>query len=288
MMEEQFTYEEFLKKLPHREDHFHKGDCGRVFLIAGSRNMCGAAYLAGKAAYRAGAGLVYIYTEECNRVILQQLLPEAVLITYEEETWSPEELDAGMQDKDVIAIGPGFGTDGIKKEILKRVLMANEKKRILDADAINLLSYHKELWGYIKAPLILTPHMGEMQRLCGKSIDAIRQDMAGCASSFAKEHGVILVLKDHRTIVADGGEKYYRNSTGNHGMATGGSGDVLTGVISGLLSQKMELFEAAKTGVYAHGLAGDQVRKVRGTYSMMAGDLADAILFGIDNNSRGV
>lgn len=280
-MEYSYTYEEFLDKLPARREDSHKGTYGKVLVAAGSRNMCGAAYLAGKAAYRAGAGLVYIYTEECNRVILQQLLPEAVLITYEKESWQADQLEEILSSKDAVVAGPGLGTDSVKKGILEVILKANEKKRILDADALNLLSENPALWNLAKTPFIVTPHLKEMQRMSGMSTEALRKDLSKAACEFSGEHQVITVLKDARTRVSDGGEDCYVNTTGNHGMATGGSGDVLSGIIGALLAQGMELFEAAKLGVYIHGLAGDTAKKKRGAYSMMARDIADAILLGI-------
>ncbi len=281
-MEYCYGYEEFLNKLPRRSRDSYKGTYGRVLVIAGSKGMCGAAYLAGKAAYRSGAGLVFLYTQECNRVILQQLLPEAVLVTYDEEKWDGATLDAMLASADAVVAGPGLGKGETQIQIIRRVLSANDKKRILDADALNILSGNPGLWQLAEAPFVITPHMGEMQRLSGVSLEGLQADKAAAAREFSRSHSVITVLKDARTIVSDGGEDYYRNSTGNHGMATGGSGDVLSGVIGGMMAQGMDLFEAAKLGVYIHGMAGDTAREKRGAYSMMAGDIAEYILYGVD------
>lgn len=281
-MEYSYGYEDLLRKLPKRLSNSYKGTYGKVLLIAGSKNMCGAAYLAGKAAYRSGAGLVYIYTEECNRVILQQLLPEAVLLTYSEEKWDERELNDKIASMDAIVAGPGLGQSEIKCRILKAVLIANDKKRILDADALNILAKNPEFWQLADTPFVITPHIGEMQRLTGKPAKELLANKAAAACSFSQKHHIITVLKDAHTIVSDGSEDYYVNNTGNHGMATGGSGDVLSGVIGGLMAQGMENFEAAKLGVFIHGMAGDIAKQKRGAYSMMAGDIAEYILYGIN------
>lgn len=276
------SYEEWewKEKLPPRSEDSNKGDYGRLLLIAGSRNMCGAAYLAGKAAYRSGVGLVYIYTEECNRVILQQILPEAVLITYQPEKWDSTQLETVLQGKTAIAIGPGLGQSECAGKILQTVLKSRLPK-VLDADALNLLSSHPQWYALADGSFVVTPHPMEMSRLTGISVKEIQEHRMETAISYAKEHHLITVLKGNRTIVTDGTDEFV-NETGNHGMATGGSGDVLTGVIGAFLAQKMDFFEAAKLGVYVHGLAGDMVRRERGTYSMMAGDIAEHILYGIE------
>lgn len=280
-MEYGYSNEEIIKKLPKRWEDSHKGSYGKVLIAAGSRNMCGAAYLAGKAAYRSGAGLVYLYTEECNRVILQQLLPEAVLLTYDKEHWDREEFRQFIEGKDALAVGPGLGTDPVKVEIVREIVRANGKKRILDADALNILAACPQIWSDLKEPLVITPHLKEMERLSKKAVTEIKADLAGTAKEFSRTHGVITVLKDARTRVSDGGPDCFVNGTGNHGMATGGSGDVLTGVIAGLAAQNLDLFEAAVLGVAVHGMAGDLAAKLRGARSIMAGDIADAVLYGI-------
>lgn len=280
-MEYSYSYQDVIERLPVRKSDAHKGSCGKTLLIAGSRNMCGAAYLSAKAAYRSGVGLVYIYTEECNRIILQQLIPEAVLITYDENNWDPEQLNRLMQGMDSVAIGPGLGQSQVKLKILKEVLKANEKKRILDADALNILAANPQLWQFLNTPVVITPHLKEMQRLNGMSMSEMKDNLTETACVFSEEYHVITVLKDEHTRVSDGSEDCYVNCTGNHGMATGGSGDVLTGVIAGFTAQGLELFEAAKLGVCVHGMAGDRVKEIRGARSMMAGDIADAILYGI-------
>lgn len=277
-MEYIYDPQDLAEVLPPRRPGSNKGTFGKVLVIAGSRGMCGAAYLCGKAAYRAGAGLVYVLTEECNRTILQQLLPEAVLYTYEPESLGESSLQGLFEGKSAVVLGPGLGKSGAALTLLKAVLTLEGVPRILDADALNLLSEHGELWETAAVPFIVTPHVGEMARLCKKEIRDVKADLSGTASAYAREHGIVAVLKDAQTVVSDGRD-CSRNLRGNHGMATGGSGDVLSGVIGGLLAQGLPLFEAARAGVYLHALAGDEARRERGAYSMMAGDILEHILW---------
>ncbi len=271
---------ELKEKLPPRQEESNKGDYGKLLLIAGSRNMCGAAYLAALAAYRAGTGLVYIYTEECNRVILQERIPEAVLYTYDPQHWEKAQLLEILKGKTALAIGPGLGQSACTAQITETAICSDLPK-VLDADALNLLAGHRAWYDHLKRPAVVTPHPAEMGRLTGLSTEAVQQDRSGNAMDYAQKHQLITVLKGHQTLVTDGTD-FYLNTTGNHGMATGGSGDVLTGVIGAFLAQHMDPFEAARLGVFVHGLAGDAVKKERGTYSMMAGDIAEHILYGIE------
>lgn len=279
-MEYIYQPEDLKAALPSRDSAANKGSCGKVLVIAGSRNMCGAAYLCAKAAYRTGAGLVYIYTEACNRVILQQLLPEAVLLTYEPDDWQEEHLRTALEGKGVVIAGPGLGTQEWKTGLLRTVLRYHEGACLFDADALNLMAGAPALWNEVRRPLIVTPHIGEMHRLTQRTACEIKAHAAQIAMEFSRAHGIVTVLKDAQTVTSDGSECAW-NTAGNHGMATGGSGDVLAGIIGGLLAQKLPLFEAARLGVYVHALAGDAARAARGAYSMMAGDIAEYILFGI-------
>lgn len=279
-MERIIRKENWKRMLPKRTDDSFKGTYGKVLIVAGSRNMAGAAYLSAKAAYRTGVGLVYIYTEECNRVILQQLLPEAVLFTWEEETFDCEQLCGLIDGMDAVVAGPGLTNGVFQKQMVETVLRANNKRRLLDAGALTILAKYPQLWESVKTPIVITPHLGEMSRLTGREIRDIKQNLSETALQFCRTHPAVTLLKDAQTIISDGTD-YYRNMTGNHGMATGGSGDVLSGIIGGLLAQKMELFEAAALGAYLHGMAGDMARERRGAYSMMAGDIVEHILYGI-------
>lgn len=256
--------------LPTRKAFGNKGTFGKACLMAGSRNMAGAAYLSGKAAAITGTGLVRVVTEGCNREILQTLFPEAVLTT--EEMLSEETLVNALSWADAAGIGPGLSTGEAAEKELACVLTQAKIPLVLDADALNILSKHPDWLKKGDTPKILTPHMGEMVRLSGHSMEELKQKPLELAAAYAKEHEVILVLKDARTVVTDG-ERIVLNTTGNNGMATGGSGDVLTGIITGLLAQGMAPFEAAVSGVYLHGLAGDRAAENTGVRGMLSTDL---------------
>ena len=275
------TNTEALSLLPKRAQRSNKGDFGRVLLICGSQGMAGAAYLSAKAAYRSGAGLCEIFTHETNRIILQTLLPEAIVRTYDER-YSIDMLAPSIERADCVVIGCGLGATPLSRAILSDALRAIEGKdipRVLDADALNLLSRNPSLMKYAKGSII-TPHAKEMERLCGKSVADILAAPEDTAVEYAKKHYLVCVLKDHRTIVSDG-DRIYRNTTGNSGMATGGSGDVLAGVIGGLLAQakngKADKLQLSALGVYLHGLAGDLGAKELGEYSLMASDIIDVL-----------
>lgn len=272
-----YTYDKSdLARLPERYPYSNKGTYGRALLIAGSKNMSGAAYFSGMAAYRVGTGLVQIFTEPCNRNILQQILPEAILATQDWEKVDQKKVAKKLEWADAAAIGPGFGISEQKRSILYEMIKNMYRPLVIDADGLNLLADHMEILYEKKGPVIVTPHIGEMSRLIKKPKQEIVEDLLETAKAFAREYYVICVLKDTRTIVTDGNEVYI-NQSGNHGMAAGGSGDVLTGMITGLLAQKMKPFEAAKLGVYLHGLAGDEAKKEIGACAMTATDILNHI-----------
>ena len=272
------TYtEEDLKKLPVRKDNSHKGTFGKVLVIAGSPKISGAAFLAAAGAYRMGAGLVKIYTPKENQLAMQILLPEALLEIYDYKKPSIRHLKECMEWADVIVIGPGLGTDKAADKVLKYLISKSEVPMVIDADGINLLAQSKTCLLEQHAPMILTPHILEMARLTGKTKEMIMKDPMGEAKRFTEDYDVTLVLKDARTIVAKKNQLLYVNTSGNSGMATGGSGDVLAGILGGLLAQKMEVHEAAKLGVFLHGKAGDAAVRRKGAYSMLATDILDGI-----------
>ena len=273
-----FTFgREDLERLPARKPGAHKGTFGKVLLVAGSKGMSGAACLGARAAYRTGCGLVRVFTPECNRQVLQTVVPEAVVETYEDEAEGTEQLFCAMAWADVMGIGPGLGTSPGAKRLLEAALNF-QGPLVLDADALNLLSADPSLWEKRTATeaTVITPHLGELARLTGQNSRALSGTLLAVCEQFAKSHGVICVGKDARTVVTDG-VRTYLNTSGNSGMATGGAGDVLTGVLLGLLAQGMQPLEAACLGVYVHGLAGDCARETHGEYSMMAGDLTEGI-----------
>lgn len=278
-----FTYGEsyFLEKyihskIPKRKSYGNKGTYGKVLIIAGSKNMCGAAYFSAKAAYRMGVGLVQILSDEVNRIILQTKLPEAILTTYEGTGLEKEHRNA-IAWADIIVIGPGLGKNQMAKELLAYVLNQTTLPLIIDADGLNLISEDRKLEKSLSSRCILTPHLGEMARLINGSIDDIKQDLITSAKEYSIKHNVICVLKDARTVVTSKTNQVYINTNGNSGMATGGSGDVLTGVIAGLLAMGLDPFTAASLGVYIHGSAGDKAKEVKGEYGMMASDILDGL-----------
>lgn len=271
---------EDLAELPPRFAYSNKGSFGKVLLAAGSRNMAGAAYLAGKAAYRAGAGLVRIFTPEGNRAILQSLLPEAILTTYEESVENAQDFEAlleAIQWADVIGVGPGLGKSFASLKILETILTQSGKPLVIDADGLNLLASHLDWLENHSQPIILTPHLGEMSRLSGIEIPKLQENLAAEAAAFAENYHVICVLKDARTVTALPDKTIYINTSGNHGMATGGSGDVLTGILTGLIAQGGKLELTTPLGVYLHGMAGDRAAQATGRRAMMADDLIDNI-----------
>lgn len=272
-----YTYDKRdLTRLPERYPYSNKGTYGRVLVIAGSKNMSGAAYFSGMAAYRVGTGLVQIFTESCNRNILQQILPEAILKTQDWEKTDQKKVIKKLEWADAVAIGPGLGISEQKRSTLYQIIKNMYRPLVIDADGLNLLVDQIQVLHEKKGPVIVTPHIGEMSRLIKKTKQEILADLIGTAKAFAREYHVICVLKDTRTIVTDGKDVYI-NQSGNHGMAVGGSGDVLTGIIAGLLAQKMNPFEAAKMGVYLHGLAGDEAKKEIGACAMTARDILNHI-----------
>ena len=263
-----YCYEpaDLYKELPMRAAHSHKGTFGKVLIVAGSETMSGACYLAAKAAYRTGAGLVRVVSTENNRNVLLSALPEILFSTR-------EEIADGISWADAVVIGPGLGLTEDATELVNYVLENSPVPTVLDGDAIRLCG---QITDTLTDNFILTPHVKEMSYLTGMSVGELQQDIVGTTADTAEQLGCILAQKDARTVVSDGTECYI-NLSGNNGMATGGSGDVLAGMIGGLLGQGMEPFAAAKLGVYLHGFAGDVQAVKKGCYSLMASDLLDGI-----------
>ena len=225
---------EDLALLPERKAWTNKGNYGKVLLIAGAKNMAGAAVLSGMAAYKSGSGLVRIFSCEENRVILQEKLPEAILTTYDSEEKAGEILPEAISWASVIGIGPGIGQSIFARRLLKQVLALGKVPLVIDADGLNNLAVLlkndreiKQLFYEYKSGIILTPHLKEMSRLIEEEITEIQSNLPKAAMKMADQDHII-VLKDARTIVSDGNAPSYINMSGNNGMATGGSGDVLT------------------------------------------------------------
>lgn len=270
-----------LGRIPQRPEESHKGTFGRVLVIGGSPCMSGAAYFSAKAAYRTGAGLVHILTHEDNRIILQSQLPEAILSVYGDRPSEQKDIIlAALEKADVIVIGVGLGQSPAAQEMVRLALSRADAPLIVDADAINIIAHDLSLLDLASAPIIMTPHLAEMARFCDLSVPEIEADKLHHAIRVAEQNALICVLKGHETLVVDGNSderEIYVNKSGNSGMATGGSGDVLTGIIAALIAQGMLPCEAAPLGVYIHGLAGDAAADELGEYSVMASDVIDHI-----------
>lgn len=261
--------------LPERRADSHKGSYGKVLMVTGSKGMAGAARLSAEAAYVSGAGLVRIYTPEENREVLQTALPEAVITCYEK--YDERELDKLLAWADVVCVGCGLGTQEISRRLLTAVLERAEVPCVIDADGLNILSGQMELLKNVKAPVILTPHMKEMSRLTGYDVTEIASRRMEILSECAAKYPAVWVLKDSRTLVKSAGRHAFLNLAGNSAMAKAGSGDVLAGIITGLLAQGMGAYESAALGVYLHACGGDEAREKKGSYSVLARDLTDGV-----------
>ena len=271
-----------MERMPVRLDDSNKGTYGRVLCITGSRGMSGAAYLSAKAAYMAGAGLVRIYTEESNRQILQQLLPEAVMTTYKDECPDVlKELPDLLEWADVVCLGCGLGKTPVSVELVRQVIKINTKPCVIDADGLNILAeLGSDIWnciGQYPDRYVFTPHMKEMTRLTGYTIQELKDNRTVLLKKAVQKWHVVCVLKDSRTLVASEHAQVFLNTSGNAAMAKAGAGDVLAGIITGLMAQGLSTRKAADLGVYLHGLGGDEARSVLGKYSVLAEDIISGI-----------
>ncbi len=273
-----------LPKIPSRKPDTHKGDYGRILVLAGSRGMTGAACLCSNAALRAGAGLVTLgIPESLHAIVASQLtcvmthpLPETHVKTFSE--LGRQDILDFSQRFDVVAIGPGVSQYPETKKLVLWLLQSLDCPIVLDADGISALADNPGVLHQIKKQIILTPHPGEMARLLGlSSPQDIQSKRLETSQMFVKDKSkVTLVLKGYETIVMNE-EKFYINTTGNPGMATAGSGDVLTGMIAAFLGQNYTPFEAAQLGVYLHGVAGDFAARELGEISIIATDILDKL-----------
>ena len=253
-----------------RNNFAHKGNFGHALIIAGSYGKIGAAVLASNACLRSGVGLLTCHIPKYGYEILQSTLPEAMVMTDENAEYITRVNDDLTKYKS-IGIGPGISTNAETKKMLKEVLTTYKKRIVIDADALNILGLEKDLLKLVSAGSILTPHPKEFERLFGETNNDYEK--IDLASQKAKELNCLIVLKGHHTFIATPGGKSFFNSTGNAGMATGGSGDVLTGILTGLLAQGYSSEEAAILGVYIHGLAGDFAAKELSMEAMIASDI---------------
>ena len=300
-----YDYSDISDMLPLRKPDGNKGTFGKALVIAGSRLYGGAAVLSSRAAARIGAGLVRTLTHISNRTAVITGNMECIVDTYDtdEECGDFVKNTETLVDKcicwaDVVCIGPGLSMEESAVKLVRSVSAKKNIKKLYDADALNIIAQYKiELDGsnddvdyeaggnsgnasykddMSDKNVVVTPHIGEMSRLTGLDIAVIKNNPIDTARTYSREHNCVCVLKDARTIVSDG-ERVYINMSGNDGMATGGSGDVLSGIITGLMAQRLTTFEASALGVYIHGCAGDEAALSNGKYSMVAGDIIDNI-----------
>jgi len=262
----------------------HKGSFGHVLILGGSVGKAGAAAMAGIAALRVGAGLSTVATAKSVLPTVAGFHPEVMTEPLEEtdagtiSTRSLERVGKLVEGKTVLAVGPGISHYPDTTEFVRKVVANHHTPIVLDADGLNAFANHATELNGSERPLILTPHPGEMARLIGSTSTAVQHDRLNIARTFAREHQLILVLKGHRTLIAQPDGTVWVNTTGNPGMATGGTGDILTGMIAGFIAQNPErILDAVLAAVHLHGLAGDVARETVGEHSLVATDLLKAL-----------
>jgi ADP-dependent NAD(P)H-hydrate dehydratase len=270
-----------VQRLAPRAPDSHKGTYGRVLVIAGCRGMSGAAVLAGTAALRGGAGLVQIAVPAEIQPIVTMGHPCYMTVGMPQDlrgrfaAAATDELIELCGWADVVAVGPGLGQAESAPSLIQALWARAPKPLVIDADGLNALAkVPHERWPTRTAPVVLTPHPGEFTRLSGYSGDDVRKNREALAKAYASERSVVLVLKGHRSVVTDG-TRVQDNPTGNPGMATGGTGDVLTGLVAALLGQGLAAFDAAALAAWVHGRAGDLAADARGQAGLIATDLLD-------------
>ena len=270
-----FEKSDIFEYLPKRKPNSNKGTYGKLLIIAGNEDMYGAAYLCSAAAFSLGVGLIKVMTTENNKHLLNEKLPEAIVIAYKEDDLK-EKLENELLWCDSILIGPGMGVSENTRIAITKAL-ATKKKIIIDADALNTISKYVELKNKLHENVVITPHVGEASRLTGLDIPYISDNIIDVCKKISKEYKISCVLKDARTVISDRNGSTYINLSGNNGMAKAGSGDVLAGIIAGLVSTGLDIEKAAAFGPYIHGLAGDKARDNKNLYSMMPSDIIEAI-----------
>ena len=274
-----FSYtNEDLILMPPRTQNSNKSTYGRVLCVCGSVGMAGAAYLSALSALRCGAGLVEILSPEQNRTILQTNLPEAIVTSYDATDPDTDIVDSALSRADAVVCGCGLGITPASRKLLAHILRNCTLPTVLDADALNLISRNPSLKKYLKGKII-TPHPMELSRLATIPVEQITYEPARICHDLASTWDTVCVLKGHATVVSDGQGEVYLNGSGNSGMATAGSGDVLAGIIGGILSQNKDLtpLQVASLGVYVHGLAGDAAAAHLGEYSVIASDIISCL-----------
>lgn len=278
-----FTLSDARKIIKPRCWNAHKGDFGHLLIIAGSPGKTGAAVLASDGALRSGSGLVTLAVPASLNPVFEVKTTEAMTIPVKDNSrgiFSEESLSdicKAMEGKDAVALGPGIGTHKNTSAFVEKLLEIITVPVVIDADGLNCLANFPDRLKRLKIPVILTPHPGEMVRLSGEKIEKIKKDRIKSAMEFSKKYRCILLLKGALSVTADSGECWTINTTGNPGMATGGMGDVLTGVIGSLLAQGIEPYDSARLGAFVHGWSGDELAGEYGPFGYKAGEVADRI-----------
>lgn len=307
----------YLRKIPARRSDSNKGTYGKILVAAGSEGMCGAAYLAGLAAYRSGAGLVRILTPASNRLIVQSLLPEAIFTGYDSDSNFRVLSEANVSWADILVLGPGLGTEALSVTLVRELLQTIAAQcdaapskwlrkyplLLIDADGLNILSARPELMQLVdqialQIPVVVTPHPMEMARLSAASLQEILQCPTHAAEALAEAHGTITVMKGSETIVLDADGHAFQNLEASPALSKGGSGDVLSGAIAGVYAVlradwidalneappeeqrtrwRRMAFDAAVTGVLLHAEAGRQAANIHGTHGVLARETADML-----------
>ena len=271
----------FLKK---RKKDTHKRDYGHVFVLAGSRGLTGAAALCANASLRAGAGLVTLGIPSSLNLVMEAKLTEVMTCPLAETRRATLSLRAKsdilnkVKGADVLIVGPGLSQHSETKKLIRQLIVNIKKPMVLDADALNAVSDDISILKKIHQDYIVTPHPGEMSRLVKKSTAYVKNNRLSIAKKFSNNYNAVVVLKGSNTVVTDrGAKRHYINKSGNPGMATAGSGDVLAGIIGGFLAQGLALFEAARLAVYVHGVAGDLAAREKGEIGLIASDILDKV-----------
>ena len=283
------------RQLLQRRNNAHKGDFGHIFILAGSLRFSGAGLLCAGSTMRAGAGLVTLgVPERLMKVVIKRKPKETMILPLPQTKEGTFSLSAYVKivdfikAVDILVIGPGLTQNKSTQGLVRKVIVKAHQSTVIDADGLNALAGHLDILPAacdLRPATILTPHAGEMARLLGCTVKKIESNREFIAKKFAQDYNCTVILKGHRTVVADLNAKIYINKTGNPGMATAGSGDVLTGIIGAFLGQGLNAFDAAKFAVYLHGLAGDLAAEEKTEMGMIASDIIEKIPEAIKRSS---
>jgi len=271
-------------RLLHRKADSHKGDYGKILILAGSSRFSGAALLCAEAALRSGAGLVTVgIPSSVNLALIKNKIKEIMTLPLPQTPAGTLSLAAFskvmlfLKNTDVLIIGPGLGSHKSTYALVRKIIKSLKLPSVIDADALNAFSHHLRALKKHQGQVILTPHIKEMERLFGVTCELIKKDRKLIAKKYAKYYNSTIILKGHQSIVTDGDRRFYINKTGNPGMATAGSGDVLSGVVGAFLAQGLDAFSAAKFATYIHGLAGDIAAVDKTQMGLIASDITSRI-----------